>query len=405
MLTAVNLSFIAKEQSYCVGGDMQPNGPQTAQARDSGAEAPADGVVVQFGTSRFLQAHVDLFLHQARADGQQVPDIVVVQSSGAADRAGRVAAFGARGGFPVIVRGLEDGQPVDRTTMVTSVRQGLSTANDWPEIRRIFVDEARFVVSNTGDRGYDIAGPVDLAGQVPDASFPGKLAQLLYARWQAGRPALTVLPCELINGNGHILKGLIRDLTAAADPEFCDWLATVPFADTLVDRIVSEPIDPVGAVAEPYALWAIADQPGLDLPCIHPAIQLLPSLDAPERLKLHILNLGHTVLAGLWRDEARPQAETVRDILADASVNDRLMSIYHDEVLPGFATKGMGDQAAEYVQTTMARFLNPYLDHRLSDIAGNHAEKVARRIGAFLDWAAPDAPRLRAIVAATKAVA
>lgn len=258
--------------------------------------------------------------------------------------------------------------------MVQSVRQGLSAAQDWPEIRRIFVEETRFVVSNTGDRGYAIAGPVDLAAPGPHPSFPGKLAQLLHARWAAGRPAPVVLPCELINGNGSILKGLIRDLAAGADPAFLNWLEAVPFADTLVDRIVSEPIEPVGAVAEPYALWAIADQPGLELPCNHPAIRRLASLEAPERLKLHILNLGHSVLAAIWRDEARPEAETVRAILADPSVHDRLMAIYRDEVLPGFAARGMGAEAADYVETTMARFLNPYLDHRLSDIAGNHAE-------------------------------
>lgn len=377
---------------------MQPDSQNTAGGISG--PAPDHGVLMQFGTSRFLQAHVDLFLHEAREAGQQVPDIVVVQTSGAVGRSGRVAAFGAAGGFPVIVRGLENGQPVERQSMVKSVRQGLSAATDWSVIKRIFIHETRFVVSNTGDRGYDLAGAVDLTADQPDASFPGKLAQLLHARWAAGQPGLTVLPCELINGNGQILKGLIRDLAARADPGFQGWLDGVTFADTLVDRIVSEPIEPVGAVAEPYALWAIADQPGLELPCTHPAIQRIPDLDRPERLKLHILNLGHTVLAGIWRDQARPATETVREILADPAVMDRLIAIYRTEVLPGFAAKGMGAEAADYIETTMARFRNPYLEHRLSDIAGNHAEKIARRIGAFLDWTAAEAPQLRAIVAA-----
>jgi tagaturonate reductase len=387
---------------------MRLDGPQDVQGPGDGAPrtgASALGVVVQFGTSRFLQAHVDLFLHEAREAGQDVPDIVVVQTSGATDRAGRVAAFGAPEGFPVVIRGLADGQPAERRVQVRSVRQGLSTSSNWDEIRRIFVDEARFVVSNTGDRGYEIEGPVDLGGERPDASFPGKLAQLLYARWQAGRPGLTVLPCELINGNGRILKGLIREVAANADPAFRDWLDAVPFADTLVDRIVSEPIEPVGAVAEPYALWAIEDQPGLALPCTHPSILRSPSLEVQERLKLHILNLGHTVLAGIWRDGGRPADETVRAILADPEVGARLTTLYRDEVLPGFAARGMGPAAADYIDTTMQRFLNPYLDHRLSDIAGNHGEKIARRIGAFLDWAGTKAPRLRAILAASEEAA
>ena len=138
------------------------------------------GVLVQFGTSRFLQAHVDLFLHEARASGQDVPDIVVVQTSGAADRAGRVAAFGNPEGFPVIIRGLENGAAVDREVRVRSVRSGLSTAADWDALVRLFVEEATFVVSNTGDRGYAVAGQPGLSADAPDASFPGKLGQLLF---------------------------------------------------------------------------------------------------------------------------------------------------------------------------------------------------------------------------------
>ena len=65
------------------------------------------GRIIQFGTSRFLQAHVDLFVHEARQAGQQPGPITVVQASGSADRAGRVAAFGAAEGYPVIIRGME----------------------------------------------------------------------------------------------------------------------------------------------------------------------------------------------------------------------------------------------------------------------------------------------------------
>ncbi len=359
-------------------------------------------MILQFGTSRFLQAHVDLFLHEAREAGQAVPPVTVIQTSGSAERAGRVAAFGDPAGYPVIIRGLENGQPVDREIRVKSVSRGLSVAGDWPEIVRLFTLEARFVVSNTGDSGYAL-DPGD-AGQGLDAdrplrSFPARLAQLLHARYQSGGAGLTILPCELVNGNGPVLRGLVRDLSRDAAPGFLDWLDRhVVFANTLVDRIVSEPIQPVGAVAEPYALWAIEAAPGLELPCTHPAIQVSASIEPHERLKLHILNLGHTVLADIWLGETRPQDETVRQILADPEVRARLDAIYADEVLPGFAAHGMAPQARDYVQTTLARFLNPYLDHRIADIAGNHALKVRRRLAAFLEWAGTPAPTLSAII-------
>ncbi|KMO33244.1 D-mannonate oxidoreductase [Methylobacterium variabile] len=371
--------------------------------------------VVQFGTSRFLQAHADLFLHEAREAGQDVGPITVVQTSGASARAGRVAAFGAPGGYPVIIRGIEAGAPVERRVTVTSIDRGLSAATDWDAVTALFVAEADIVLSNTGDTGYVIAeadrGP-GLIEARPPASFPGKLAQLLHRRWQAGGRSLTVLPCELVNRNGRVLQGLVLDLAAAAGlPEaFRAWLRDgVVWTDTLVDRIVSEPLEPVGAVAEPYALWAIERRPGLVLPCEHPCIVLADDLEPFERLKLHILNLGHTVLAEIWQREGRPADETVREILADPAIRARLDALYRDEVVPGFAARGMEADAAAYVAATLDRFLNPYLNHRLADIAQNHAQKVERRVDAFLAWVAeaardprdvPAAPTLRALAAA-----
>jgi tagaturonate reductase len=367
--------------------------------------------VVQFGTSRFLQAHADLFIHEAREAGQAVGPVAVVQTSGAASRAGRVAAFGAPEGYPVVIRGIADGAPVERQVTVTSIDRGLSATTDWDAVTALFVDEAEIVLSNTGDTGYAVPASDRGAGWVeahPPASFPGKLTQLLYRRWLAGGRPLTVLPCELINRNGRVLQGLVLDLAAEAGlPEECrTWLREgVTFTDTLVDRIVSEPIEPVGAVAEPYALWAIERRPGLVLPCEHPCIVLADDLEPYERLKLHILNLGHTFLAEIWQREGRPAGETVREILADPAIRARLDALYRDEVVPGFAARGMEAQAEAYVAATLDRFLNPYLNHRLSDIAQNHVQKVERRIPAFLAWVEEagtrlPAPNLRALAAA-----
>ncbi|MGX7705880.1 mannitol dehydrogenase family protein [Methylobacterium sp. Gmos1] len=373
--------------------------------------APRTRRVVQFGTSRFLQAHADLFIHEAREAGQAAGPVAVVQTSGSAARAGRVAAFGAPQGYPVVIRGIVDGAPVERQVSVTSIDRGLSATADWDAVTALFVDEAEIVLSNTGDTGYAIPASDRGAGWVeahPPASFPGKLAQLLYRRWQAGGRPLTVLPCELVNRNGRVLQGLVLDLAGEAGlPEgFRRWLREgATFTDTLVDRIVSEPIEPVGAVAEPYALWAIERRPGLVLPCEHPCIVIADDLEPYERLKLHILNLGHTVLAEIWQREGRPERETVREILADPAIRARLDALYRDEVVPGFAARGMEAQAEAYVAATLDRFLNPYLNHRLADIAQNHVQKVERRIPAFLAWveeagARLPAPVLRALAAA-----
>ncbi|WP_432346079.1 mannitol dehydrogenase family protein [Shinella yambaruensis] len=343
--------------------------------------------ILQFGTSRFLQAHADLFIGEALERGEALGRITVVQTTGAPERAGRLAALAAPGGYPVIVRGRKDGRAIDCEQWVTSVARALSAANDWDAVRQVFREETEVVLSNTGDTGYAV-GPDDLAGAVP-ASFPGKLLALLHDRFSANRRGLTLLPCELVSRNGDVLKRLILDLQADRYPEsdFRSWLCeSVIWGNTLVDRIVSEPLEPTGAIAEPYALWAIENQPGLTAPCRHAAILLVDDLTPHEKLKLHILNLGHTVLADIWMTEDRPAEETVRAILGDAGVQQRLLAIYSEEVVPGFADRGFGREAEAYVAATLERFDNPFLEHRLSDIASHHAEKRVRRIGDFMAW-------------------
>ncbi len=361
------------------------------------------GRIVQFGTSRFLQAHVDLFVHEAREAGQDVGPITVVKTTAAGPRDARVRAFGRPGGFQVMIRGLVDGAPLERTVVVRSVDRGISAEQDWREVRRLLAGEVDLVVCNTGDSGYADAGDAQAPaeGEAP-RGFPAKLLALLLGRHAAGGRPITVLPCELINSNGQALRQAMAVLARRwrVGDDAMAWLDhDVIIADTLVDRIVSEPLDPIGAVAEPYALWAIQRCSGLAAPMQHASVVMTDALEPYARLKLHILNLGHTVLAETWARRQRPLGETVREILADAAILDALRRLYQDEIVPGFALHGMAAEAERYVATTLERLMNPFLNHRLADIWQNHAVKVDRRVHAFLAWtaAAGMRPRLAAI--------
>ena len=370
--------------------------------------------IVQFGTSRFLQAHADLFVSEAGGRAQ----ITIVQTTGAAGRAGRLAAFADPAGYPVIIRGRDKGAVVDREVRVVSVARGLSALEDWAELVRIVTHEARWLLSNTSDAGFVVPEDERLDLTVtPDAapgSFIAKLLALLAARHRAGQPGLTLLPCELVARNGDRLKELVLGLAwrSGATPALIRWLeAECLWVSSLVDRIVSAPLEPAGAVAEPYALWAIEDQPGFVPPCKHEAIRVVADLEPYERLKLHILNLGHTLLAERWQQAGSKPGVTVREMLADAGTRGWLEAIYREEVLPGFARHGLAREAEAYGTTTLERFENPFLDHLVCDIAQNHQNKVARRIGDFLAWCAADAgrrdqlnqPQLSALVAARAA--
>jgi tagaturonate reductase len=344
--------------------------------------------ILQFGASRFLQAHVDLFVSEALPRGEAMGRIAVAGTTGSAESRRRIAAFAAGKPYPVLVKGLSDGAVVNEKVEVKSVSAGVDAATQWEELERLFI-AARCAVSNTADRGYEI-DPDDRADAGPPRSFPAKLAKLLLARHRAGADPITLFPCELTPTNGQVLRGVVLDMLdrwqAPADArrwvgEGCIWV------NSLVDRIVSEPLEPLGAVAEPYALWAIEDQPGLELPCRHPAIVVAADLKPYERLKLFILNLGHTYLAELWAKEGGAPTLTVREAVADTTMRAKLDALYAEEVMPVFAAIGMGDEAETYLKTVIERFSNPFLDHRLSEIFTNHEAKKQRRFGGLIELA------------------
>lgn len=371
--------------------------------------------ILQFGTSRFLQAHVDLFVSQAldRGDaGQALGGITVVQTTSNSASAERVAALAAGGGYLVRIRGLRRGQRVDDTVTCHAVRQAWQADADWSALREAMATHVRVIVSNTADRGYqldDLDGPalIDDSLHAP-RSFPAKLLVLLHHRWQTLPAAdLSIFPCELIERNGDALRDVVRGMAAQwkLEANFIAWLGEqCVWANSLVDRIVSEALHPVGAVAEPYALWAIERQPGLVLPCAHEDILLTDDLERHERLKLFLLNAGHTFLAERWLVDQRAQDETVQLAMNDTVSRSELESLWAEEVLPVFEALGQRTEAEAYLVDLRERLLNPFLDHRLSDIAQNHAQKKQRRLAPVVALADKlqcglAQPRLRAALA------
>lgn len=371
-----------------------------------------DTSILQFGTSRFLQAHAALFVSQAMERGEALGPITVVQTTANPQSTARVAALSGGAGYPVRIRGLRDGARIDTEVRGRAIVQALQADADWRRVRELACGPVEVIVSNTGDRGYELdaddgPGLLDATDRAP-RSFIAKLLVLLHARWQRdpARP-LTILPCELIARNGDTLRGLVMDLARAwgLPPAFIDSLGQqCVWANSLVDRIVSQAIEPVGAVTEPYALWAIERQPGLTLPCQHEAIVLTDDLDHHERLKLLLLNLAHTMLAERWIVDGRPEGRTVLEAMQSPPLRELVEATWREEVIPLFRAEGLEGVALDYLDSVRDRLLNPFLEHRLADIAGNHSQKKQRRLAPAVAWAqrlVPDLPQpqLRAALA------
>ncbi|WP_110650686.1 mannitol dehydrogenase [Salinicola peritrichatus] len=350
-----------------------------------------DAGIVQFGTGRFLLAHVDALVGESLAAGESEDRILVVQSSTREEGKRKARLLAERRRYPVRIRGRRNGETIDREQTVDSIAGCLIAAEQWQALERHFIEHARIVVSNTADNGYDVGDDSSLA-DVPQ-SFPGKLTRLLRARFEAGNDGLTLLPCELIEHNGQRLKSLVtglaqRDGAGKADNDaFLAWLESrCVWADTLVDRIVSAPLEPLGAVSEPYALWAIARRPGMAVPCTHPDVEIVDDLTPQTLCKLHILNLAHTFLVHRWQRAGWP-VEFVREAMTCPELIEPLQAVLESEVLPTLATQLPGERLREYRDVTLERFANPFLDHRLADIAQNHDAKLTRRIQPVVEMA------------------
>ena len=332
--------------------------------------------ILQFGGGRFLRGFVDLFVHEANLAGTYDGSIVIVQSSDS----GRSDALKAQGGkYHVLIRGKENGIVVDEEIEVGSVSRALEAKRDWNEILMIATSpHLRFIVSNTTEKGYELMNEDsqgDPTFQKAPNSYPAKLLSLLKARFRAGEPGVTILPCELIEKNGEaLLNQVLKQADNWNEPvEVRDWLRNDCFwSSTLVDRIVTErpeghrlsQTDELLTVAEPFALWAIEMREGMSPPFPHPAIKMTLDVTSYHLRKVRILNGAHTALIS----RAIPMGfKTVREAIADPTLSSWLRQVLFDEIVP--TIRDRVDSADEFAEKTLERFANPYLNHKLTDIA------------------------------------
>jgi tagaturonate reductase len=369
--------------------------------------------VLQIGEGNFLRAFVDWMLHVSRSKGLFDGTVAVVQPR----PTGRVKIrqLAAQDGlFTVVTRGLEKGKPVERREIVTVIAEAFDPYAEWERFIALAREpELRFIVSNTTEAGlrYEPEPP----GDGPIASFPGKAARLLHERWRTfqgdPRRGLILLPCELTERNGDALRDAV--LRHAADwgwPEaFREWVRQHNrFLNTLVDRIVTGYPDAEQAeswfaewgyrdamltTAEPYHLWAIEGEPELDdelrLRKAGLNVHYTGDLAAFRERKVRILNGAHTWMAPIGLLHG---VQTVREALEHPALGPAVREAVYGEIVP--ATADAGGELEAYADSVFERFANPYIRHRLSDIAMNSLSKFRVRLLPSLAWYAERGERI-----------
>jgi fructuronate reductase len=229
----------------------------------------------------------------------------------------------------------------------------------------------------------------DLEFPTEPISAIGWIAHGLAARATQHRRPLTVISCDNLKANGTRLRDAVTAFIEYSRPDLLSWLkGNVVFPRTVVDCIVpaatdttrsrvSEALgleDAACVQRETFSQWVIENRFAGPRPAWERVgVQIVDDVDAYGRLKLHVLNACHSALAYL----GLPRGYTfVREAIADPELARFLNKLVSIEIEPALNPLPVLD----YWRTVRARFANPHIDYRLSQIAEDGALKLAERI-------------------------
>lgn len=358
--------------------------------------------VLQFGEGNFLRAFVDYFFDCANEKADWNGKVTLVQPHGSS----RTKAFNDQEGlYTLYLRGSEAGQKIDRKRVISVVKNCLNTVDYWKEVLEAAASgDLEYIVSNTTEAGI-VYDPECRFEDDPPASFPAKLTRVLYARYQAGKKGLILLPCELIDNNGAELKKVIikhiEDWNLGDG--FRSWVENEnTFCSTLVDRIVPGRIrdekeverlaeengyeDQLLDVGEVFGVWYIEGPEGLEdrLPFKKAGlnVHVVPEVAPYKKRKVRILNGAHT---GFVLGAYLAGFNIVRDCMNDGTVLAYMNKMLTEEVIPILPLDK--DDCLQFAAAVQDRFNNPFVDHQLLSISLNSTSKWrARNMPSFLEY-------------------
>lgn len=355
--------------------------------------------VMQFGEGVFLRAFTNYWFDVANEKaGWNGKCVIIKPRNGHSEICRQLNE--QDGLYTLYLRGRENGETINRKRIISSVSRCLNPyiAEEFVEMMNLAISaDLEYVVSNTTEAGI-VYDPRCKLEDRPCESFPGKLTQVLYARFKAGKPGLVILSCELIDNNGKELKNCVTRYIQqwGLEEDFIKYInEQCLFCSTLVDRIVTGKIrnpdeqaqldsengyrDSVINVGEVFGVWNIEGPKWLENKLPFKAAGLncpvVPDATPYKKRKVRILNASHTAivlgsyLAGY---------EIVRDSIQNDVIRTYMNNMIHKEVIPTLPLDK--EDLLDFANAVSDRFDNPFIDHSLLSISLNSTSKWQGRI-------------------------
>lgn len=362
--------------------------------------------IIQFGEGNFLRAFVDWIIYNMDQKTDFNSSVVVVQpiERGMVDWLNGQDCL-----YHVNLQGKENGAPVNTLTRIDVISRALNPYTQNQAFMALAEQpEMRFVISNTTEAGIAF-DPACKLGDAPAASYPGKLVQLLFHRYQYfnGDPTkgMIIMPCELIFLNGHHLKECIyqyielwKDDLGKDYEGFKAWFTNHCYVcATLVDRIVPGfPRDTINEIqqkicykdnlvvkAENFHLWVIekaenmtVEQMREEFPAEKAGLHvLITDNEKPYHArKVTLLNGPHTVLSPV---AFLSGVNIVRDACEHPVIGSYIHKVQFDELMQTLDLPI--DECKQFANDVLERFENPFVDHQVTSIMLNSFPKYETR--------------------------
>ncbi|CAH6173785.1 mannitol dehydrogenase family protein [Citrobacter koseri] len=237
----------------------------------------------------------------------------------------------------------------------------------------------------------------DLQNPQQPKSAPGVIVAALARRRAAGLPAFTVMSCDNMPENGHVMRNVICAYAQAVDAGLAAWIAqNVTFPSTMVDRIVpamtAETLDkieqltgvrdPAGVACEPFRQWVIEDNFVAGRPEWEKAgAELVADVLPFEEMKLRMLNGSHSFLAYLGYLSGY---QHINECMEDEHFRHAARALMLEEQAPTLNVTGV--DLTRYADMLIARYSNTGLRHRTWQIAMDGSQKLPQRMLDSVRW-------------------